>query len=280
MVGFAEMNIDWRLVPEEAKLYYRTKEWWESVHISYNYNNRTNPNLVKQFGGTAVFSLNKAVHRVESKGGDPLNLGRWSWTRFHGKSNHHLCLISAYRPNPPSGGPFTVYAQQRRTFNVAQDSRCPRSAFIEDLVQAIISFQNNGDHIILMVDGNSDMRNGDLASALTSRNLREVILDKHGHNGPSTYRRNTSNTPIDGIWASPSINITGGGYFHYNEVFNNTDHRCLWIDISYIAAFGHNMPPLQRPKARLHNRDPRIVNNFIRLYEGFVHKHKLLEKNT
>jgi hypothetical protein len=131
------------------------------------------------------------------------------------------------------------------------------------------------------MDGNSDMRNSDLSTNLTSINLREVILEKHGLNGPATYRRNVNNTPIDGIWASPSVNIERGGYFQYDEVFANTDHRCIWIDISYITAFGHNMPPIIRPKARrLHNKDPRIVNNFIRCYKKFINKHNLLEKSS
>ncbi len=92
--AFAEMNIDWQLIPEEAKLYYRTKEWWEAVHISHSFNSMTKPALIKQFGGTAILRINKAAHRVDSKGGDSLNLGRWIWTRFRGKNNHTLCLIA------------------------------------------------------------------------------------------------------------------------------------------------------------------------------------------
>ena len=32
--GFAETNVDWRLLPEEAKLHFRTKEWFESLQPS------------------------------------------------------------------------------------------------------------------------------------------------------------------------------------------------------------------------------------------------------
>jgi hypothetical protein len=92
-------------------------------------------------------------------------------------------------------------------------------------------------------------------------------------------RRNTSRKPIDGIWASPSINIVGGGYFLFDEVFPDTDHKCLWIDITYITAFGHNMPAIVRPSARrLYCRDPHIVQNYLRIYERFIIKHSLLER--
>jgi hypothetical protein len=216
---------------------------------------------------------------VVGKGSDPSNLGRWTWSRYRGRNNHTLRIICGYRPNPPSGGPFTVYAQHKLYFNSTNDHRCPRAAFITDLCEEIRNFKSEGDHIILLLDGNADMRKGELASSLLECELREVILDKYGLNAPSTYRRNNTRTPIDGIWASPNINIEGGGYFLFDEVFQDTDHKCLWIDVTHVTAFGHNMPAIVRPSARrLHCRDPRIVNNYLKQYEKFVTKHQLLDQ--
>jgi hypothetical protein len=278
IIGLAETNVDWRLVGEEDKLIHRTKEWWESLHLSYSSNSTKPPIKPKQYGGVALFSINKAAHRVVSKGSDPSNLGRWTWTRYRGRNNHTLRIICAYRPNPPSGGPFTVYAQHKIYFNSIEDQRCPRAAFIQDLCEAINGFKSEGDHIILLLDGNSDMHKGPLAVSLSECNLREVLLDKYGLNAPSTYRRNQTPTPIDGIWASPNVNIEGGGYFLFDEVFQDMGHKCLWIDVTYINAFGHNMPPIVRPAIRrLHCKDPRIVNNFLRRYEKFVTQHQLIE---
>jgi hypothetical protein len=226
--AFAKTNIDWRLLTlltEEAKIYFHTKAWWEALHISHCFNNMTKPTISKQFGGTALFSINKAAHRVDSKGGDNLNLGFWTWRRFRGKNNHTLCLISAYRPNPPSGSPFTLNAQQRQGLNQINDNRCPRAAFVEDLVSLIKTRHIAGDHISLTLDGNTDMNNSDLALELMSNNLREVTLERHGTNGPSTQRRSTSGKPFHRIWASPSINIQRRGYLNFDEVFMNADHR-------------------------------------------------------
>jgi hypothetical protein len=246
--GLAETNVDWRIVREEDKLYFRTKEWWESLHLSWTHNSTQKPITARQFGGTAIFSMGPAAHRVVDKGADPSNLGRWTWTRYRGKNNYTLRIISAYRPNPPNG-PFTVYAQHNAYFHTTGNPRCPRKAFLQDLCKDINEFLECGDSIILMIDGNSNMRQGDLKSAFESCTLKEVILKKHGLDGPATFRRNNTMTPIDGIWSSPSIEIKACGYFDYDDVFPNTDHRCLWADITFVNAFGHNMPAIVRPAA-------------------------------
>ena len=105
---------------------------------------------------------------------------------------------------------------------------------MEDLCKAIQEYLSSGDQIILLIDGNSSMKSSDLSLALSECSLREVLLDRYGTNGPSTFIRNTTRTPIDGIWATPGIDILAGGYFSYDEVFQGTDHRCLWIDFVLI----------------------------------------------
>jgi hypothetical protein len=102
------------------------------------------------------------------------------------------------------------------------------------------------------------------------------ILDRHGTNGPATFHRNTTKEPIDGIWITLGLHISEGGYFGFDKVFPNTDHRCLWIDISFSQAFRHNMPSLIWPMARrLTTRDPRIVHNFVNQYKSLIVRHDL-----
>ncbi len=276
--GCAETNVDWRTVKEEEKLIFRTKGWWNSLHLTYSNNVTMKPSTIRQFGGTALFSIDNAAHRAVDKGMDASKLGRWVWTRYRGKNNQTLRIVVAYRPNPP-GGPFTVYAQHNTYFNSIGQPQCPRKAFLTDLRTDLQKFMEEGDHIILMIDGNSNMKQSDLRNTLSSLTLKEVILDKHGLQGPSTFRRNNTKNPIDGIWATPSINISAGGYFDYDELILNTDHRCLWIDISYITAFGHTMPAIIKPSARrLHCRDPRLVDNYVRIFKKIIVQHNLLSK--
>ena len=130
-----------------------------------------------------------------------------------------------------------------------------------------------------MLDGNDDMRRGEVHRSLTACQLRECILEKHKNKVVNTYRRNTKNVPIDGIWISPNLEIKAGGYFAFDEVFQGTDHRTLWVDITYNMAFGHNMAPLVKPQARrLQCKDPRLVDNYIRKYEEIIIKNNLISR--
>jgi hypothetical protein len=274
----AEINIDWRLLSEEEKLFHHTRGWWDTLHLSSTHNINMPPTTARQFGGTALFSIGTAAHRVAEKGQDSSNLGRWCWTRYRGRNNHTLRIISAYCPNPPNG-PFTVYAQQNAYFNSIGSSRCPRLAFLQDLCEDIKLFLEAGDNIILVLDGNTNMRAGDLKQALEACSLTEAILSRHGPNGPETYRRNSTRTPIDGFWVSPNVEIKACGYFDYDSVFINTDHRCLWADISIVNAFGHTMPLFLKPSARrLHCRDPRIIQNYVSTLRKFIQSSNLLHK--
>jgi hypothetical protein len=265
--GLVETNLDWRLLHEEEKLWGRTREWWEHLHISLSHNCTFPPISEKQFGGTVIFTINEIAHRVVEKGKDNLLLGRWSWTKLRGKNGHTLVIITAYRPNPPSAGVMGVYAQHSKYFNSINRDECPRFAFLTDLHDIISKFLEEKSHIILMLDGNEDMHKGNLANKLHNLQLREVILEKHGHKAPSTYRRNTKEVPIDGIWASTGIQIKAGGYFDFDEVITNTDHHTLWIDIDFKTAFGSDGgAPIIRPKAKhLNNQNPYIRDNFNRI---------------
>jgi hypothetical protein len=47
--------------------------------------------------------------------------------------------------------------------------------------------------------------------------------------------------------------------------------------MSYVTAFGHVMPAINKPKAqKLHNKDPRVVANYVHAYKSFIKKHELV----
>jgi hypothetical protein len=128
--------------------------------------------------------------------------------------------------------------------------RCPREAFTQDICSAINNAHDKGDHVILILDGNSDMKESALKVSLEQCTLQEVILKCHGMQGPSTFKHNKTKEAIDGISTTPGLEIQTGGYLAFDGIFQNTDHRCLWIDITFQEAFGHNMPAVMRPKMR------------------------------
>lgn len=101
-----------------------------------------------------------------------------------------------------------------------------------------------GDQIILMIDANEDVQS--FAQSIQQTGLQEVLLTRHGNLAPTTYHNGSS--PIDGIFASPSIDILISGYFEFG-FGPPTDHHRLWIDIHNQVAFGHTMPPIMMSQA-------------------------------
>jgi hypothetical protein len=123
------------------------------------------------------------------------------------------------------------------------------------------------------------MKDSDLQKALHKIDLEEAILEKHGVAGPSTHKRNSNSAPINGTLKTPGIVIDKGGYFGYNEVFQNTDHRCIWIDVQYSIAFRHNSTPtMKRTRRRLHCKEPRLVSNYVHLYHQYAGPLQLFER--
>jgi hypothetical protein len=273
VIGMVELGICWSQLPTKDRIWERTRGWFESIKTVTAYNQKeASPNKA-QWGGTSVWSIDNAVHRAIESGSDTLGLGRWSWTRYRGRGNITLRIISAYRPCD-SRGPLTVYSQHQNYFDDEDIEGCPRELFTAHLIADIEKWISEGDQIILMIDANEDIRS--FAQAIQRTGLREVLLERHGQNAPATY--NGGSVPIDGIFASQSIEILVGGYFEFGFC-PPTDHRGLWLDIHYQVAFGHVMPAVVSPQARrLKTTDPRIVQRYTDSWSQFIVQHDMLAR--
>jgi hypothetical protein len=149
----------------------------------------------------------------------------------------------------------------------------PRKAFWEDLTKAINTWLEAGDQLVVMGDWNEDVRDAQ-RKYMGPLGLIEPIVEKYG--AAPTYQRGSK--PIDGIFLSKSLQMRQGGYLAFGEAILS-DHRALWLNISLINAFGHNMPPIVRaPARRLNCNDPRVMIRFLDVYEAFASKHKLVER--
>ena len=88
VISFTECNVHWKGVPTADRLEERTRGWFEALHMSTAYFKKWGEGQVspkEQYGEVSLWSINKAAHRVTSKGEDPLGLGRWTWTRYQGR---------------------------------------------------------------------------------------------------------------------------------------------------------------------------------------------------
>jgi hypothetical protein len=133
--------------------------------------------------------------------------------------------------------------QQVRAMTVLKDLRNPRTAILEDLVQAMNTWKQLGDHVILGMDANEDVRRSETDEILGQAGLREIILELHNDQSPpATHNRNNKREPIDGFWATRGITITKGGYLVAFGEECPSDHHALWFEASYSVALVKDQP--------------------------------------
>ena len=257
-----EIGLYWDMLAAADQWSERIRELPDSTAIFAN--NTTEPLRSEklQYGGVGIVATGEAKNRITDRGKDPSGLGRWVWIRLTGKEGHNVRILTLYRPCE-SGGATGVFQQHARGMSIHGDNRNPRSAILEDVLQLVATWKALGDHVIIGMDANEDVRKGEVHTLFHQAGLTEVILDLHHDlSPPATYNRNTNRQPIDGIWATSGISITRGGYLAFGDGCPS-DHRVLWFDISFSVAFGQRpeaMAPLQ-PK-RLKSKDPRLVKKY------------------
>ena len=136
--------------------------------------------------------------------------------------------------------------------------------------------QNAGDHMVIAMDANDDLRNGPVKRLMARQGLREAILTKHRDKPTvATYNRNHDGKPIDGIFATTGLTIIAGGYYAFDEAMISP-HRALWVDIDFESAFGTREAPTGKAEARrLKNKDPRVTERYNRILEKELLRLKL-----
>ena len=150
---------------------------------------------------------------------------------------------------------------------------------LDDLADVIDQWKEEGHHIVLMMDCNEDVRSTQFQTFLDKCEMKDSILTRHGNDAPRTYI--DGNDPIDGIFASSSINITAGGYCSFEEGVcgRRTDHRCLWIDVSISSVFGTVPANLTRFHGRrVKCSDPRTLTAFIAHFKQYANDHQLAKR--
>ena len=75
-------------------------------------------------------------------------------------------------------------------------------------MDAIDSWLELGDILVLGIDMNEDVRTGQLAYKLKEKGLMDAVLSQHQDLSPqATYQWNQSCTPVDAIWCTRGIEI-------------------------------------------------------------------------
>jgi len=75
-----------------------------------------------------------------------------------------------------SQGALSVNRQQTRRLRTIDDTRTPRDALIEDLRKAVKQWIEDGEHLIIGMDANEDVRTGKLTKMLREQGLHNAII--------------------------------------------------------------------------------------------------------
>lgn len=135
------------------------------------------------------------------------------------KKGHKTRIVSVYNPIGTSTGTLSVNKQQTQRLKTLQDTRSPRDALLEDLRKAVKQWIVDGEHLIISMDMNEDVRTGKLTPVLREQGLHNAILTKHPNLGPvATYERSEQDIPVDAIMTTINTGKEiNAGYFAFSE---------------------------------------------------------------
>ena len=129
------------------------------------------------------------------------------------------------------------------------------------------------DLIIVGGDINQHVAQGAVATAMQDLGLQEAILQNNADTDyPATFSCNTTATPINGVRASPALDILQSGYTAYGV----WDHQGAWIDVDSTTLFGGgSLFPHNLTARRLQLQSPSTVQRYIQKYQHLVATHNL-----
>jgi hypothetical protein len=243
VVAILETGLDWRIQQPENGMYQRTRAANRPCKATCANNTTAPPAALRQHGGVTLISFEEHLPRIVDASSDTEDLGRWVTQAVEGKGSHSTRYVAAYMPCK-SRGDNTVYTQHQEHFRRQGSDREPRQAFLEDFHSALTSWTNNGEQVVICMDANEDVREGEVASMFRSVGFEEQITSTHGTNEPppATHDSNTKSIPIDGIWTNFGHGTFRCGYLGFGEGLPG-DHRTAWIDIPLSDVFGYTPPP-------------------------------------
>ena len=222
-----------------------------------------------QPGGTGfsidqLFSSHKIAH-----GADPSGLGRWTFVKFQGRDGYTVTMFSAYCPVENDRDLGSVWNQQYRYFQAAENLFSPNPCilFHRDLTAALQVCLGAGDQVIVGIDQNADVRTDGLSFELQALGFREAILTLHTQSSPpATHNRNTTRTPIDAIWVSENVDVLRAGYCPFGGAYGmESDHRMLWIEVCNCSLMGkHLPPPVSFSHSKLQSSHPHLRQRYFK----------------
>ena len=269
-----ECNVQWNLLKDVKQLRQLFKTEVETSAISACNKHESDDRL--QHGGTGIIMFDRMASIFNKYGTDPTGLGRWCWRMTRDKTNTAIRIITAYQPCRSSKRRLnTVYIQQRRYFRSNGDNRCPRAIFRLHLKTLLKTWTDAGDNVILFIDANENLATGPITKLLRAIHMHDVIGIRTGLPGPATHA--AGKNQIDGVFATPNINITGARFLPLWTGIG--DHRAILIDIAQDSLYGETLPKIVKPSCRrLQCYNTKVRNKYNERDEKLMRINKLPQK--
>ena len=274
-----EVGLCWPKLADEDQWFARIQGKFRASASTFAHNTTELEKTEKlQHGGVGIVITEDDTHRIKERGKDSSMMGRWAWVLLEGRQHNRLRILTAYHPTK-NDGPETVHTQQLRHLRrINRESETVSEAFIKDLEILLSSWIEMGDHVIVGMDANQDIRDDTINDMFNRLGMSETILNKHKHRSPpATCNKNKTRTPIDGIWATNGIQPTQAGYLPYGNI--DSDHRALWMDVAYETVYGFKIPPMTANRIRrLNTKNPKMVEKYNHEVKTRLQSARIIDK--
>ena len=160
-----------------------------------------------QPGGTCTGAMGNWESRVNSKSGDPENMGRWSTLRIQIKGTV-LSVITVYRvcKTPVTLESNTAYSQQWREWKTKTDKKVdPRERTLHDLKKCVKGEIEKKREVVVLMDANEaiNSRTDEMNELIYECGLVDTHLIKDPYEEVETYARGKEK--IDFVLVAPSV---------------------------------------------------------------------------
>jgi hypothetical protein len=200
-------------------------------------------------GGTLAMAIGPTKGRIASTYSD--DAGRWvaiTLLRQHRPNLTCICTYQVVDVNPTTVGEGT-YANQLLGYYKMQNRTHPRDLrkhHSNDLLLFVKQCQREGHSVLVAGDFNETLGDafGGMSRLVSDCGLFDVVADRHGQVGFSTYQRGTKVLDYCLMTQDLIDCVDKCGYepFKCNIL---SDHRGLFVDFSTAHLFGNTILPLQ-----------------------------------
>ena len=146
-----------------------------------------------------------------------------------------------------------------------------------DLVEKMIQWCEEGDKLILLLDSNKNMKNGQLTRMLKHPDLdmKDAVKSRIEIDGPATFVRGSQQ--IDGTWIIPDVEISTVCFLPF--FFGVGNHRTILLVIPQYSLIGGNVNNITQPNSwRLQCNRHEIQQKYNNDLELYCAKHQIQKK--